>query len=66
MRPLIEILEDERVLMQKLESVHRYMFKTDDIETIDILKAQKNRLERDLSKTHGELKSYLALIFKQE
>ena len=65
-RPLIEILEDERELTQKLESVYRYMIKTDDTDLLDVLYARKNRLERDLVKTHGELKTYITLIFKQD
>ena len=59
MRPLIEILEDERVLMQKLESVYRYVVRTDDVETLDILDGQKKRVERDLEKVRNELRAYL-------
>lgn len=59
MRPLIEILEDERTLNQKLESVYRYLVKTDDCETIDILEAQRNRVERDLNKVRNELREYV-------
>lgn len=64
MRPLIEILEDERMLMQKLESVHRYMFKTDDVEIIDILNAQKEKIERNLSSVRVELRGYITELFK--
>lgn len=56
MRPLIEILEDERTLMYKLESVYRYMAKTPDDDLLDILVSKKQRIERDLSKTRVELK----------
>lgn len=59
MRPLIEILEDERKLLQKLESIYRYMTKIDDDETFDILAQQKKRIERDLDKIHRELCIYL-------
>lgn len=62
MRPLIEILEDERTLMQKMESAHRYMLKTDDDETWDILKAQVERVERDLSKVRNEILEYFEVI----
>ena len=64
MRPLIEILEDERTLVQKLESVHRYMLRTDDTETIDILVAQERRVNRDLEKVHAEIKEYLINLCK--
>ena len=59
MRPLIEILEDERTLLQKLESVCRYMLKTDDTDALDILMGQKKRIERELAKIHKELRRYL-------
>ena len=39
MRPLIEILEDERAMMQRLESIYRYMLRDDDPEVFDILHA---------------------------
>ena len=59
MRPLIEILEDERALMQKLESIYRYLVRTDDCEVIDILEGQRERVERDLTKVQNELKEYV-------
>lgn len=64
MRPLMEILEDERTLMQKLESVHRYMLKDDDPEILDILVAQKERVERDIDKTRSELREYITELFE--
>lgn len=59
MRPLIEILEDERALKQKLESLYRYLIRTDDVETISILQAQRKRVERDLEKTRDEMREYV-------
>ena len=56
MRPLIEILEDERMLMHKLESIYRFMMKSPDEETFDILESKRQRIECDLSKTQVELK----------
>ena len=64
MRPLIEILEDERTLNQRLESVYRYMFKDDDPEIFDILRAQKERFERDLDKTRNELREYIVELLR--
>lgn len=66
MRPLIEILEDERTMMQRLESVHRYMLKDDDPELLSILFAKKEALERDLGLVRVELKEYIGDLFKQD
>lgn len=60
MRPLIEILEDERVLTHKLESIFRYMVRTDDLETINILRIKRDRIADDLDKTKNELREYIA------
>jgi hypothetical protein len=65
MRPLIEILEDERTLNQRLEGVYRYLLKVDDCETIDILEAQRERFERDLEKTRNELRWYVLDLLKE-
>lgn len=62
MRPLIEILEDERRLMQRLESIYRYMFKDDDPEILSMLTAKKNTIEGDLAKVHTELREYIAMM----
>lgn len=66
MRPLIEILEDERIMMQRLESVHRYMLKDDDPELLSILFAKKEALERDLGLVRVELKEYIGDLFHKE
>lgn len=59
MRPLIEILEDERALKQKIDSVYRYLVRTDDWDTICILKGQLERVERDLAKLRDEMREYV-------
>lgn len=59
MRSLLEILEAERTLNQKLESIYRYLGRVDDVETFDILAAQKKRIEADLDKTRNEIREYL-------
>ena len=63
MRPLIEILEDERRLVQQLESIYRYMFRDDDPEILDLLAAKKNSIEGDLTKVRTELREYNTMIF---
>ena len=55
MRPLIEILEEERDLMQRLESVSRYLLKDDDPEVQEILLAQRGRFKRELVNIQLEL-----------
>lgn len=65
MRPLIDILEDERTIMQKLESVYRFMLRDDDPEILRILKAKKDNLERDLDLVHVELREYIGDLFEQ-
>ena len=66
MRPLMEILEDERTLMQKLESIYRYMLRDDDPELLSILHAKKENLERDLGLVRIELKEYIGDLFHKE
>ncbi len=64
MRPLIEILEDERTLKHKLESIYRYLVKTDDFETIAILEGQRKRIENDVDKVRNEMKEYVVELLK--
>jgi hypothetical protein len=64
MRPLIEILEDERALSGKLDSIYRYLFKDTDTELLEILYAKKERIESDLNRVRGELREYLARLFE--
>ena len=63
MRPLIDILEDERKLMQRLESVYRFMLRDDDEELLAILHGKKENLERDLGLVRIELKEYIGDLF---
>ena len=65
MRPLIDILEDERTIMQKMESVYRFMLRDDDPEMLRILKAKKDNLERDLDLVRVELREYIGDLFEQ-
>jgi hypothetical protein len=59
MRPLIEILEDERRLMYELERTCQYMIKTDDPETLETLKAKTKSLDYKLQAVRAEMKQYL-------
>ena len=66
MRPLIDILEDERKIIQRLESIYRYLLRDDDPEMLELLYAKKNNLERDLGLVHIELKEYIGDLFNKD
>ena len=55
MRPLMDILEDERTLMQRVESVSRYLLKDDAPEVQEILLAQRTKFKRELLNVQDEL-----------
>lgn len=59
MRPLIEILEDERTLLQKLESVYQLLIRSEDVELIQIITAKKKNVERDLDLVRIEIREYM-------
>lgn len=65
MRPLIEILEDERTLVQKLESIYRY-YERADRESLEILEAQIIRVDKDLDKVRNELRDYMRTLMISE
>lgn len=62
MRPLIEILEDERMLMQRLESISRYLFKDDDPEVQEVLLAQRAKFKRQLTDVQNELGERIEML----
>lgn len=66
MRPLIEILEDERTLAQKLESVYRYYERAPDKETFEILEARIIRIDKDLEKVRNEIRDYVRTLMDSE
>ena len=59
MRPLMEMLEEERTTIQKLESIYRYLTRADDPEWFDYLYAKRNVLENDLEEIRAEIKEYI-------
>lgn len=65
MRPLIEILEDERTLMQRQEALIRYLLRHDDSELIDILVGKKDAVDRDLEIVRDEIREYFGELFEQ-
>ena len=64
MRPLIDILEDERTLMHKLEFVYRHISRDDDPELLSVLNAKRKNLKSDLDETRNELREYIEDLFK--
>lgn len=64
MRPLMEILEDERSLMLKAETIQQNMLRYNGPDVDDILKARMRFVERDLDKVRNELREYIAVLFK--
>lgn len=55
MRPLIEILEDERTILQRLESISIYILKDSDPEVQEILLAQRGKFKKELVDIQLEL-----------
>ena len=51
----MDILEDERTLMQRVESVSRYLLKDDAPEGQEILLAQRTKFKRELLNVQDEL-----------
>jgi hypothetical protein len=60
----MEILEDERELKQKLESIERYLLKTDDYETIDILNEKRKRVDEHLTVIRNEMREYVKNVLE--
>ena len=65
MKPLIDILEEERTLIQKLESIHHYTLKTDDPEILNALAGRKKAVEYNLDAVRDELREYVKALFDQ-
>lgn len=59
MRPLMEILEDERALMLKMDTIYQNMLRYDGPDVRDILDARKRIVDRDLKLVRDELRDYL-------
>ena len=64
MRPLMEILEDERNLMLKQDTIYQNMLRYSGAEVTNILMARKDIVERDLTQIRNEIRDYVAELFK--
>ncbi len=64
MRPLMEILEDERMLALKLDMIQQNLLRYHGPDANDILQARKRFVERDIEKVRNELREYISELFK--
>lgn len=64
MRPLMEILEDERMLMLKQDTIYQNMLRYNAPDVNNILMARKDIVERDLEHIRNEIREYIAELFK--
>lgn len=64
MRPLIEMLEDERELMLKQDTIFHNMERYPSVDAQDILLSRKETVNRDLQNVRNEIREYFAEIFK--
>lgn len=64
MRPLMEILEDERLLMLKLDTIYQNLLRYPDEEIYEVLNARRQIVRRDLDDIYTELRAYIENLFK--
>lgn len=64
MRPLMEILEDERALMLKKDTIYQNMLRYDGPDVRDILNARKQIVDRDLGFIRNELREYIEQLLE--
>lgn len=63
MRPLMEILEDERMLMLKQDTIYQNMLRYNGPEVDKILFARKDIVDRDLKHVRNEIREYIESLF---
>lgn len=64
MRPLIEMLEDERELMLKQDTIFHNMERYPSKDAHDILLSRNEVVNRDIRNVRNEIKEYFAEMFK--
>lgn len=64
MRPLMEILEDERSLMLKLDTIHQNMARYPYEDVYEVLSAKRVITKRDLDNIQNEIREYIEELFK--
>ena len=63
MRPLMEILEDERMLMLKQDTIYQNMLRYHGPDVDKILFARKDIVDRDLKHVRNEIREYIEKLF---
>lgn len=64
MRPLMEILEDERSLMLKLDTIRQNMIRYPGFEAMKILETRKRIIDGQLIEIRDEIREYIEELFK--
>lgn len=64
MRPLMEILEDERSLMLKIDTIRQNMIRYPGLEAASVLETRKRIVESQLNEVRAEIQEYIANLFK--
>ena len=65
MRPLMEILEDERSLMLKLDTIRQNMIRYPGFEAMNVLTTRKRIFEGELNKIRTEIREYIEQLFAE-
>lgn len=65
MRPLMEILEDERMLMLKQDTIYQNMLRYNGPDVDKILFARKDIVDRDLKRIRNEISEYITGLFTE-
>jgi hypothetical protein len=66
MRPLLEILEDERMLMLKQDTIYQNMIRYPGMEASNILNTRKRIVDGQLNQIRTEIREYIVELFKEE
>ena len=66
MRPLMEILEDERMLILKQDTIYQNSLRYNTPEVNDILAARKRIVDRNLEQVRNEIREYIAELFRED
>lgn len=64
MRPLMEILEDERSLMLKIDTIRQNMIRYPGLEAASVLETRKRIVESQLNEVRAEIQEYITNLFK--
>lgn len=66
MRPLMEILEDERNLQLRLDTIYQNMLRYPYEDTYELLDAKRVVVKRDLDRVRVEIREYITELINHE